>query len=340
MTIRAYVLRRLLLLVFVLVGVSVVTFLLVRVVPSDPAATFVGPHARPEAIAHARRELGLDKPLYQQYGIYVSKLVRGDWGISLQTHRPVLGDILHFLPPTLELIFASLALSVLVGVSLGALSAHMKGRLVDHVTRIGAIAGVSVPSFWLALVLQIVFFRVLHLLPVAGQMDITVAQLHPVNNITGMTVIDSLLTGNWTAFSNALQHLILPVVTLAAFTMGVVTRMTRSAMLETMGQDYIRMSRAMGLSTREIVFKHALKNALAPVMTIVGLEFAYLLVGTFFVELIFAWPGLGLYAERSMLSLDYPVIMGVTVLLAAIYVGVNLIVDMLIAWLDPRIVLS
>ena len=216
----------------------------------------------------------------------------------------------------------------------------MKGRWIDHVTRVFAIGGVSLPSFFLAIVLQILFFRALGLLPVSGELDIAVAQSHPVTQITGMTAVDALITGNFVAFFNAMEHLILPALTLAAFSAGVITRMTRSAMLETMGQDHIRMAKAMGVPTRTVVGRLALKNAMAPVLTVIGLKFAYLMVGTFFVERIFALPGLGTYATTSMLSLDYPAIMGVTLLLAFIYVAVNLIVDMIIAKLDPRVVLS
>ena len=325
---------------FVLLGVTVVTFLLVRVVPSDAAAIYAGPRARPEQIEEARHILGLDRPLYVQYGIYVRDLVQGDWGTSLRTRRPVLGDILNFLPYSLQLVFLSLLLSIVVGVSLGALTAHRRGSWVDNSTRVFAIGGVSMPSFVLAVLLQILFFRILGLLPVSNELDITVAQAHPITQITGMTAVDALVTGNFVAFFNAMEHLVLPVLTLAAFSAGVITRMTRSAMLESLGQDYIRMAKAMGVPTRTIVLRYALKNAMAPVLTVIGLEFAYLLVGTFFVERIFALPGLGTYATTSMLSLDYPAIMGITVLLALVYVFVNLIIDLVIARLDPRVVLS
>ena len=340
MSIRAYLVRRVGLLLLVLAGISIVTFVLVRVVPSDPAAIYAGPRARAAEIASARHVLGLDRPLYVQYGIYVRNLVRGDWGTSIRTHRSVLGDILHFLPFSLQLILFSLLLAVPLGILLGALTAHMKGRWIDHLMRIFAIGGVSMPTFWLAIILQIVFFRVLGLLPVSGEMDVTVALAHPVTQITGMTAIDALITGNFVAFFNAFEHLILPALTLAAFTLGEIMRMTRAAMLESMGQDYIRMAKAMGVPTRSVVLRYALKNAMAPVLTVIGLNFAYLLVGTFFVERIFALPGLGTYATQSMLSLDYSAIMGVTILFALIYVVVNLVTDLVIAMLDPRVVLS
>ena len=340
MTIWAYVVRRITLAVLVLFGVATITFLMVRIVPSDPAAVYVGSNARPEQIAQARRDLGLNKPLYVQYGIYMKNLVKGDWGDSLRTKRPVLQDIMHFLPSSLELIIAALVVATIIGVILGVATAHRKGKWIDHVMRIFSTGGVSIPAFWLALMLQIVFFRILHLLPVAGESDIFVAQAHPITSLTGMPVVDALLTGNWLAFTDSARHLVLPMLCLAAYPMGVIMRMTRSSMLEAMGNDYIRMARAMGVPPRKLLFKDALKNAFGPVLTVIGLTFAYSLTGTFFVELIFAWPGLGQYATTSILSMDYPAIMGVTIMVAAAYVLVNLAVDLAQAFLDPRIALS
>lgn len=337
---QRYLLRRAGLLILVLVGVTLVTFALVRIVPSDPARVYAGPRATEAALAEARVTLGLDRPAYVQYGLYLRDLVRGDWGVSIRTHRSVLGDILAFLPFSLELILLALLLAVVVGVTLGALTAHLKGGWLDHSSRLFAIGGVSLPPFVLAVFLQIIFFRVLGWLPVSGEMDIVVAQANPVTQVTGMTLLDALITGNLAAFVNALEHLILPVVALAAFPVGVITRMTRSVMLESLGQDYIRMAKAMGVPTRVIVMRYALKNALAPLLTVIGLQFAYLMIGTFFIERVFALPGLGTYATTSMLSLDYPAIMGVTVLLSLIYVAVNLVIDLAIARIDPRVVLS
>jgi peptide/nickel transport system permease protein len=339
-TIWAYVVRRIALAVLVLFGVATITFLMVRIVPSDPAAVYVGSNARPEQIAQARRDLGLDKPLYVQYGIYMKNLVKGDWGDSLRTKRPVLNDIMHFLPTSLELIITALVVATIVGVIFGVTTAHRKGTWIDLVMRVFSTGGVSIPAFWLALMLQIAFFRVLHLLPVAGQSDIFVAQAHPITAITGMPVVDALITGNWPAFTDSARHLVLPMLCLAAYPMGVIMRMTRSSMLEAMGNDYIRMARALGVPRRTLLYKDALKNAFGPVLTVIGLTFAYSLTGTFFVELIFAWPGLGYYATTSILSMDYPAIMGVTIMVAAAYVLVNLAVDLAQAFLDPRIALS
>jgi peptide/nickel transport system permease protein len=340
MTVRAYLVRRLALLVFVLAGIVVVTFFIVRIVPSNPAQLYLGSRARADQVARVRHELGLDRSLVVQFAVYVRDLAAGDWGESLRTRRGVLGDILHFLPASLELIFTAMFIAAIVGIIIGALSAHKKGRSLDHGGRIAAIAGVSLPAFFLALLLQIIFFRTLKLLPVAGQIDTMVAQAHPVQHVTGMLVVDALITGNFVAFWDGLRHLILPALALAAYPAGLVMRMTRSAMLEALESDHVKMARAMGVRQRVIVFQYGLKNSMAPVLTVIGLMFAYALVGTFFVEMIFAWPGLGTYATLSILSLDYPAIMGVTIVVALIYVLVNLIVDLLIGWIDPRVVLS
>jgi len=340
LAIWAYLVRRLALAVLVLFGVATITFLVVRVVPSDPAAVYVGANARPDQIEEARRILGLDRPLYEQYGIYLKNLVTGDWGESLRTKRPVLGDLLDFLPTSLELIVAALVVATIVGLGLGVMTAHKKNSWLDNLMRLFSVGGVSVPAFWLALMLQIVFFRALHLLPVAGQNDIFITQAYPITEITGMNVVDSLITANWPSFWDSLKHLILPMLALAAYPAGVIMRMTRSSMLESMGMDYIRMARAMGVRRRTLLYKDALKNAMGPVLTVIGLTFAYSLTGTFFVELIFAWPGLGTYATTSLLSLDYPAIMGVTVMVAFVYVIVNLVVDIAQAIIDPRIALD
>jgi peptide/nickel transport system permease protein len=340
-TLSAYIVRRLALLVFVILGIMAITFFISRVIPSDPTALYLGGGRHtPEQKAEAREKLGLDDPLIVQFGVYIKDFASGDWGQSLRTRRPVLNDIMGFLPASLELILASMLLAVVSGVTIGAFAAYRKGRFADHTGRVAAIAGVSLPSFFLALVLQIIFFRALDLLPVSGQLSITVGLEYPVTNITGMVVVDSLLTGNWPAFWDSLQHLILPTLALAAYTAGMTMRMTRSAMLDALESDYARMAYAMGVPDRVIVGRYALKNAMAPVLTIIGLLFAYALVGTFFVEQIFAWPGLGTYATISILNLDYPAIMGVTVVVALVYVTVNLIVDLIIARLDPRVMLS
>ena len=341
MSVRAYLIRRLALAAFVLAGIVVITFLMVRIIPSDPARLYLGSaRVSPEQLARVRHQLGLDRSLVVQFAKYAKDLLGGNWGDSLRTHNNVLGDILHFVPSSLELILFGMTIAIVVGVPLGAASAYKSNTSLDHGSRILAIAGVSLPAFFLALLLQIVFFRILHWFPVGLQIDPTIALTHPVTRITGMMVVDALITGNWVAFASSFHHLILPALALAAFPLGLITRMTRSAMLESLEADYIKMARAMGVRQRVIVLQYALKNSMAPVLTVIGLTFAYMLVGTFFIETIFAWPGLGTYATMSILSLDYPAIIGVTIVVAFIYVLANLCVDLVIAKLDPRVVLS
>jgi peptide/nickel transport system permease protein len=323
--------------VFVLLGVSVIIFVVARVVPGDPAALYAGPTARQPAIDAARKTLHLDRPLYEQYVSYMGGLVQGDWGTSLRTKRPVLGDILKYAPVSLELVLAATLFAALVGVALGTLTAQKRGRWIDFVVRIFAVTGVALPSFWIALMMQLVFSRFLHLLPAAGESSIDVMVTNPIAHVTGMPLFDALVTGNFVAFLDGLKYFILPFLALAAYPTGVVMRMTRSALLESLGQDYIRMERAMGVSNRVILYRYALKNSLAPVLTVLGLTLAYSLIGMFFIEEVFYYPGLGSYGMTAILSLDYPAIMGVTLFVAVVYVLVNLAVDLGIAALDPRV---
>jgi peptide/nickel transport system permease protein len=341
MALRTYILRRVTLMFFVVLSIMTITFFLIRIIPSDPVSMYLGGGRVPaEQAEQVRHTLGLDRPMIVQYGMYLKDFATGDWGVSIRTHRPVLADIIQYLPASLELIFAGMILATLVGVLLGAAAANKKGSSLDHGGRVFSIAGVSLPAFFLAILLQLVFFRALGWLPVSGQADLGLAQQHPVTAVTHMYAVDALITGNWTAFRDALRHVILPALALAAAPTAIIMRMTRSSMLETMEADHVRMARAMGVPSRLIVYRYALKNALAPVCTVIGLEFAYALIATFYIELTFAWPGLGTYATNSITSLDYPAIVGVTVIVALIYATVNMIVDLVIAWLDPRIVLS
>jgi ABC-type dipeptide/oligopeptide/nickel transport system permease component len=340
MTIRYYLVRRLALVAFVVLGISVITFAVARVIPTDPAVVYAGPMARGPALEEARRILKLDRPLYEQYLSYMSGLVKGDWGTSLRTKRPVLGDMMLFLPVTLQLVIISMLIAIPAGVALGALTAERKGKFIDFVMRIFAVGGVSLPSFFIALLFQVFFFRILNLFPVANMLSIETMQSNPIHPVTHMPLVDALITGNFSALTESLRYLVLPVLALAAYPTGVVMRMTRSAMLESMEQDHIRMARAMGVPRRVIVYRYALKNALAPVLTVTGLLFAYSIIGAFFIELIFNWPGIGRYATDAMLALDYPAIMGVTLLVALVYVFVNLAVDLMLIWIDPRVVLN
>ena len=335
-----YIIRRMIWLMFVLLGLCVITFILSRVVPGDPAAAYLGPRAKAEQIERVRIQLGLDKPLYTQFFYYLRDLSRGNLGESLRTHRPVMVGIVDHLPASLELMFSAIFVSLLVGIPLGVISAKKENTLVDHLIRLFSVADVSLPSFWLAMIFQIVFFRWLGFFPIGGRIDTVVGLMSPIERITGFYVFDSLITGNWPAFKSALSHLVLPTITLACFSMGLIARMTRSTMLEVLREDYITTARAVGVSENEILFVQALKNALGPTITTAGLSFAFMLTATLYIELIFFWPGIGSYITKAIFLNDYPVIMGVTMLMALFYVVVNLIVDLLIAVFDPRIRLA
>lgn len=335
-----FILRRLLTSIFVLLGVSLITFFIARVVPADAASLYAGPKARPEELTRVREKLGLDKPLPAQYIIYMGELLKGDLGNSISTKRPITQEISDRLPATMELLLAGMFLAMLIGIPLGVLSARWQGQIPDLFVRFLSIAGVSMPAFFLGLLLQILFFRNLDWLPLIGRLDADMRFVSPVTEITRFIVLDSLLTRNWVAFKDALLHLILPAFTLAAYPIGLIARMTRATMLEVLEQDYIRTARAYGIRDSVITYLYALKNAISPTLTVIGLTFAFALTGTFFVEIIFTWPGLGLFTTRSLLNLDYPAIMGMTLLGATGYVLINLIVDVIQTWIDPRVSLN
>jgi peptide/nickel transport system permease protein len=327
-------LRRLLFMAFVLWGVSLFTFFLARVAPGDPARLIAGPHANAEAIANVRAIYGLDQPIPLQYLHYLSGLLSGDFGTSFVTRRPVLDDLLAFLPATLELSIGALLVGSTIGLALGVLSALRVGTAVDKVARFIAVAGLSMPAFWLAILLQLVFYSTLKALPLANRLDTGMAA---PPQVTGFMTIDSLLAGQLPTFAAAVRHLVLPVLTLALAEVGLMARVVRTSMLEVIGADYIRTAEAKGLRPRRVLIRHTLRNALLPAVTIVGLEAALLAGGVFLVEEIFAWPGVGRYAFDAIRSSDYNAIMGFTVIGAVFYVAINLVVDILYLALDPRI---
>ncbi|MFN8623691.1 MAG: ABC transporter permease [Chloroflexota bacterium] len=335
-----FLLRRLGGSLLVLLGLSIITFLLARVVPSNAAAVYIGPKARPADIARVTKLLGLDQPLPVQYLTYMRQMLLGDWGTSIGTKRPVLDEILNRLPATLELIAAAMIIAIPVGLALGIFSARFSGRPPDVAVRLGTLIGVSLPAFFLGLILQVLFFRTLDLLPLAGRVDSDLRFTAPITPVTGFLTLDSALGLNGVAFVDVMWHLVLPALTLALYPIGLIARMTRGSMLETLGRDHIRTARAYGIGERRIVSRLALRNALLPVLTVIGLVLAYSLTGTFFVEVVFNWPGLGTFAVKSILNVDYPAIMGITLFGAAFYVVINLVVDLLQAWLDPRIRLA
>lgn len=332
-----YIGRRFLLSVLVIVGLSVVTFFIARVVPSDPAARFAGPRATVQEIAKARQELGLNKPLPEQYVNYMGSLLRGDLGVSIDSHNPVTKDIESVLPATSELIILAMIIALAAGIPVGVISAMRPGGWIDAFGRMFAVFGVSFPSFWLGFLLQIVFFGALHWFPVSGRVsDLTIA-LNPIQSITGFYSIDSVLQGNWAFFRDAMSHLVLPALTLAAYPFGLIVRMLRASMLEVLSQDHVRLLKALGMNSRAIAFRFALKQSMPATLTVIALSVAYSLTGTFLIESVFSWPGLGNYTSNALVTNDYPAVMGITLLTGIAYVVLNFIVDLCTAALDPRV---
>jgi peptide/nickel transport system permease protein len=329
-----FIFRRLAGLLFVLAGVSVITFTLTQLVPIDPAAAALGQNAREEQIEVFRKRYGLDRPPLEQYVTYVGRLLRGDLGISIRTRRPVADDLRDYLPATIELSLAAMGVTLVLGITLGVLSAVRRNSLLDGVARVFALVGGSLPIFFLGLLMLALFYSRLRWLPGPGRID---AVLTPPPRVTGMYTVDSLLAGNLQVFRNSLTHLVLPAVTLGYFSTAVLLRMTRSAMLEVLTQDYIRTAQAKGLRDQTVLVRHALKNAMIPVLTTIGITFGSLLSGAVLTETIFGWPGLGRYATASATSLDFPAVMGVTLVAAVVYPVVNLLVDIGYHALDPRI---
>lgn len=337
MSFKKYVAKRLALMLLVMLGVSVVTFAIARVMPSNPAQAWAGPRAKEEQVKEAREFLGLDEPLYIQYLLYMKGLLHGDLGKSIATKRPVSEDIKIFFPVTLELTTISLFMAVLIGIPLGIVCSLKKNSVIDHFLRFVSISGVSIPIFWLGIMLQILFFRELNILPLESVMSFEVHFASPLERITGMYIVDSLLTGNWAVLKEVLVHMILPVTCLSYASLATIMRMTRSSMLETLNKDYIKTEKAYGLPQRIVIFKHGLKNALVPVTSVAGLTFGYLLGGSVLIESVFNWPGIGRYTVNAIMRVDYPAIMGVTLVYALSYIFINFIVDILHAFIDPRI---
>lgn len=329
-----FLLKRLVGLVLVLLGVSIITFALSQLVPIDPVAAALGQNARNEQIEAYRRELGLDRPAALQYASYVGRLLQGDLGKSIRTRRAVADDLRDFLPATIELSLAAMLVAVVLGVALGVIAALRRNGAIDAAARLFALIGGSLPIFFVGLLVLALFYSRLRWLPGPGRLD---AVLRPPPRFTGMYTLDSLIAGNWPLFRNALAHLVLPAVTLGYFSTAVVLRMTRSAMLEVLGQDYVRTAKAKGLRDNVVILRHALKNAMIPVLTTIGIVFGSLLSGAVLTETIFGWPGIGRYATTSATSLDLPAVMGVTLVAAVVYPVVNLLVDIGYHLLDPRV---
>lgn len=329
-----YILKRLGLMLFVLWGVTLASFLISHALPADPAAAILGQNARAEQIAEFRQRNGLDQPLPVQYGRYMAGLLRGDLGTSLRTQNPITTDLKNFFPATLEITLVAVLFALLIGLPLGIIAALKHGRWPDLLARIFALLGGATPVYWLAILALSIFHERLHWLPGPGRLD---AYSLPPPVKTGLVTVDSLLAGDKEVFVDALRHLILPGLVLGAYSAALLTRMTRSALLEVLSQDYIRTARAKGLRQGRVIAKHAMRNAALPILTVLGGLFGGLLTGAVLTETIFSWPGIGGYATTSAITLDFPAVMGVTLVAGLAYSLVNLLVDLLYALFDPRI---
>ena len=332
-----YAAERLALGVLVVVGVVVLTFLIARVIPGDPAVTYAGPRASKVQLEQTRRQLGLDKPVVVQLADYLEGIATGDWGTSYHTKRPVLSDLETALPASIELVTAGLVLALVAGLPLGLVSARFHGRLPDVIVRVVSVIGVSMPVFWAALILQLIFAQHLGWLPAAGEYDPNLYYTSPLTSYVQMPALDALLTGNVPVLESSISHLILPAVVVALYPAGLLTRMVRASVLDTLGESHIRMTRSLGFGDRAIFGRWALRPAMNPVVQVTALVFAYSLANTFLVEAVFDWPGLGSYAASSLQALDTPAIVGVTLIVAIVYVVLNLLVDIAQAGIDPRI---
>lgn len=331
-----YVLYRTTMTVFLIFGVTVVTFTLTNLVPADPIQAALGEQAaaNPEIVEEFRRQQGLDKPVPVQYLNYMGRLLQGDLGTSIKTHNPVSQDLARAFPATVELALSAITISIVFGIGLGLIAALKRRTFWDQLIRILSIINISLPSFWLALIAYYIFFSQLHLFPGSGRLSPT---LVAPPKITGMYTVDSLLAGNMTTFFDAVHHLILPASVLAFYTIGLLTRFTRTSILEVLDLEYVRSAHAKGLSSRKVVFSYVLRGAFVPILTVVGLAFGSLLSGTVLVEKIYSWNGLGQYAFMAATSLDVPAIMGVGLIVGCVYVGLNLLVDVSYGLIDPRV---
>jgi peptide/nickel transport system permease protein len=317
-----------------LFGLLCITFAIARVVPGDPARLAAGPDATESMVRTVRAKYGLDQPLPVQFARYLQGLAVGDLGQSIRSQNPVRDDLLRYFPNTLELVTLSLLLAVVVGIPLGMLSAVFKDSWVDHLSRMVSVSGVAVPAFWLGIMLQLVLALFLGWLPLGGRLRLTTL---PPDPITHLLLLDALLRGQWAAFADALRHAVLPVVTLCFPALASIVRVNRAEMIETLRQEYIQNARAQGLHGFRIVSKYALKNAMIPTLTMIGLRYGWMLGGTALVETVFDWPGIGLYAVNAALSSDFLPVVGVTLVLGLNFMVANLLVDLAYGWLDPRI---
>ncbi|MDR0268348.1 ABC transporter permease [Paenibacillus sp.] len=330
---NAYILKRLSILIPVLLGMTLIVFSIIHAIPGDPADTILGDKATEQSKEALREQLGLNKPWLQQYFTYLGDLLHGDLGTSIKTKQPIMKEIIPYLGATLELTIASMLFATFVGINAGIISAWKQNSWFDYIVMIIALVGVSMPIFWLGLMEQWIFSVKLHWLPSIGRID----QRDPMESVTNLYVIDAMIAGRWDQLWTVMKHLVLPSIALGTIPMAVIARMTRSGMLEVMKSDYVRTAKAKGLSQFFVVYKHALKNASIPVLTVIGLQTGSLLGGAVLTETIFAWPGVGRYIFDAIGSRDYPIIQSGILIIAILFIIINLIVDLLYALIDPRI---
>jgi peptide/nickel transport system permease protein len=336
MSLSTHIIRRLLIMIPMLIGITLLAFIVSHVVPSDPLVLLVSEKAmsNPEIVETAVQKWGLDKPLPEHYLRYLGNLLHGDLGVSFKSRRPVAQDLAQYFPATFELGMAAMIFALLLGLPLGILAAIHAGKWVDHVTRIFALFGASMPPFWSGLMALYLLWYKIPLMAGPGRID---AHMEAPPTVTGLYLIDSLLAKDTAAFFSSLHHLILPAIILGWFTLAVIARVTRSSLLEVLRSDYIRTARAKGLAERAVILVHGLRNAFIPTLTVLGLAFAWVMAGAIMTETIFAWPGIGRYAVEAAANLDYPGVMGTTLLIAVVFMITNLVVDILYCVLDPRI---
>jgi peptide/nickel transport system permease protein len=334
MQLRYYILRRIFFFIPVLFGLSLITFTVSHLVPGDPVGLAAGPGATPQEIQQLKLEYGTDKPLPEQYLTYMRNVLHGDLGRSMTSHHRVMDDLIAFFPATLELVLVAMLLAIGVGIPLGVVAAVYRDRWPDQLSRVFALSSISFPRFWLAIVLQLIFAMTLGWLPVGARFDVR-ETLPP--NVTGMLLVDSVLAGNVKDFVIAGQHIILPAICQCLTEVAFTTRLLRSDVLETLQKDFVRMARASGIPERIILFKYVLKNSLIATTSTIGFLFGFALGGTVLIESVFDWPGIGLYALKSAVTLDFQPIMGITLFVGLLFSIVNLATDVVYGMLDPRI---
>ena len=318
-----------------LFGLTAVTFAISRLMPNDPALAIVGDRASEEVYQAMRLKLGLDQPIWEQYLRYLQQIFQGDLGTSIMTARPVLDDIIRFFPATLELATVATLMGVFIGVPLGVYAAVNRGRWIDHLVRVFALFGYSTPVFWLGMVGLLIFYAKLGWVAGPGRLDVYFADI--VEPTTGIILVDSALAGEWEIFQNAVSHLVLPASILGAFTLAYIARMTRSFMLDQLGQEYILTARVKGVSERMVIWRHAFRNVLVQLITVIGLAYASLLEGSVLTETVFAWPGIGQYITNSLFNNDMNAVLGGTIVVGACFVGINMLSDFLYRMVDPRV---